>query len=109
MLADTHAVRCARIALALTAPLFAADTAEARRGVKPYYSESYQTRGPVRGYEGYVSTRLLCSYKRFPNRECTSGTGGKQRCRVTSWRLEQTCQSGAHARPHPSPRPTSGR
>ncbi len=79
-------------ALALTAPLLAAGSAEARRGVKPYYSESYQTRGPVRGYEGYVAPDYYCSYKRFPNRECTTADGGKQRCRVTSWRLEQTCQ-----------------
>ena len=80
-------------AVALAAPLLAAaTTAEARRGVKPYYSESYQTRGPVRGYEGYVAPDYYCSYKRFPNRECSVGKGGKQRCRVVSWRLEQTCQ-----------------
>ena len=79
-------------AVALAAPLLAASTAEARRGVKPYYSESYETRGPVRGYEGYVAPDYYCSYKRFPNRECSVGKGGKQRCRVVSWRLEQTCQ-----------------
>ena len=79
-------------AVALVAPILAAGSAEARRGVKPYYSESYQTRGPVRGYEGYAAPDYYCSYKRFPNRECTTGKGGKQRCRVTSWRLEQTCQ-----------------
>ena len=58
--------------LALAVPLLAAGSAEARRGVKPYYSESYQTRGPVRGYEGYVAPDYYCSYKRFPNRECTT-------------------------------------
>lgn len=82
-------------AVAFAAPLvFAATTAEAqlRRGVKPYYSESYETRGPQRGYEGYIAPDYYCSYKRFPNRECTTGKGGKQRCRVVSWRLEQTCQ-----------------
>ena len=78
--------------LGLAATFFAADTAEARRGVKPYYSESYETRGSVRGYEGYVAPDYYCSYKRFPNRECTTGANGKQRCRVVSWRLEQTCQ-----------------
>ena len=76
----------------LAVSIFAAGAAEARRGVKPYYSESYETRGPVRGYEGYVAPDYYCSYKRFPNRECTTGAGGKQRCRVVSWRLEQTCQ-----------------
>ena len=92
MLALTH---CAKLlaAVALAVPLLAAGTAEARRGVKPYYSESYETRGPVRGYEGHVAPDYYCSYKRFPNRECSSvGKGGKQRCRVVSWRLEQTCQ-----------------
>jgi hypothetical protein len=77
---------------ALATPFFAAGAAHAYRGVKPYYSESYQTRGPQRGYEGYVAPDYYCSYKRFPNRECTMGKGGKQRCSVVSWRLEQTCQ-----------------
>jgi hypothetical protein len=91
MLAPTS---CAKTlaAVALVVPLLAAGAAEARRGVKPYYSESYETRGPVRGYEGYVAPDYYCSYKRFPNRECSVGKGGKQRCRVVSWRLEQTCQ-----------------
>ncbi|MTD95510.1 hypothetical protein GIW81_14315 [Hyphomicrobium sp. xq] len=94
MLASTPPTRFAAIALALTASMIAATAAQAqfRRGVKPYYSESYETRGPQRGYEGYVAPDYYCSYKRFPNRECTTGAGGKQRCRVVSWRLEQTCQ-----------------
>ncbi len=77
---------------ALTAPLLAAGPAQAYRGVKPYYSESYETKGPVRGYEGYVAPDYYCSYKRYPNRECTTDARGRERCRVTSWRLEQTCQ-----------------
>jgi hypothetical protein len=91
MLASTH---CAKTiaAVALAISVFAAGTAEARRGVKPYYSESYETRGPVRGYEGYVAPDYYCSYKRFPNRECSTDARGKERCRVTGWRLEQTCQ-----------------
>ena len=88
------ATHCAKLlaAVAFAIPVLAAGTAEARRGVKPYYSQSYETRGPVRGYEGYVAPDYYCSYKRFPNRECSVGKGGKQRCRVVSWRLEQTCQ-----------------
>ena len=66
--------------------------AEAYRGVKPYYSESYTTRGPQRGYEGFLFPDYYCSYKRYPNRECSTDARGRQRCRVTSWRLEQTCQ-----------------
>jgi hypothetical protein len=77
-------------AAAFAAPLFAAAPANAY--VKPYYWKNYETRGPERGYEGYVAPNYYCSYKRFPNRECTTGKGGKQRCRVVSWRLEQTCQ-----------------
>ena len=77
-------------AFGLAASIFAAGAAQAR--VKPYYWQNYETRGPVRGYEGYVAPNYYCSYKRFPNRECTTGAGGKQRCRVVSWRLEQTCQ-----------------
>ena len=77
--------------LALVVPLLAAGAAEARRGVKPYYSESYETRGPVRGYEGYVAPNYYCSYKRYPNRDCSTDARGRERCRITSWRLEQTC------------------
>ena len=77
-------------ALALAAALFAAGAAEAR--VKPYYWENYETRGPVRGYEGYAAPNYYCSYKRFPNRTCSTDARGRERCRVTSWRLEQTCQ-----------------
>jgi hypothetical protein len=77
-------------AAAFATPLLAAATAQAY--VKPYYWKNYETRGPERGYEGYVAPNYYCSYKRFPNRECTTGKGGKQRCRVVSWRLEQTCQ-----------------
>ena len=39
-------------AMGLATAFLAAGAAEAqfRRGIKPYYSESYETRGPVRGY-----------------------------------------------------------
>jgi hypothetical protein len=89
MFASNH---CAKTlaAIALAVPLLAAGAAEAR--VKPYYWQNYETRGPQRGYEGYVAPNYYCSYKRYPNRECTTSASGKQRCRITSWRLEQTCQ-----------------
>jgi hypothetical protein len=79
-------------AAAFVVPFFIAGAAEAGRGVKSYYSESYETRGPARGYEGFLYPDYYCSYKRFPNRECRTDARGKERCRVTSWRLEQTCQ-----------------
>ena len=62
-------------AIALAVPLLAAGAAEAQARVKPYYWENYETRGPVRGYEGYVAPNYYCSYKRFPNRECSAARG----------------------------------
>ena len=91
MIASPHCAK-AIAAVALAVPFFAAGSAEARRGVKPYYSESYETKGPTRGYEGFLSPDYYCSYKRYPNRECGVDAQGRERCRVTGWRLEQTCQ-----------------
>ena len=66
--------------------------AEARRGVKPYYSKTYEFDRPVRGYEGHVAPGYYCSYKRYPKRVCTHDRAGKERCRIKGWTLEQTCQ-----------------
>ena len=88
----TTTTRATALAIsALAIPLLAAGAAEAR-GVKPFYSETYETQGPVRGYEGYVSPNYYCSYKRYPKRDCSVDAQGKERCRVTGWQLEQTCQ-----------------
>ena len=65
---------------------------EARRGVKPYYSRTYEFDRPVRGYEGHLFPGYYCSYKRYPKRVCTYDRSGKERCRITGWTLEQTCQ-----------------
>ena len=94
MLASIDCTKLLLAAVVAAAPMLTAATAEAqfRRGVKPYYSESYETRGPERGYEGWVAPDYYCSYKRYPNRECSTDARGRERCRVTSWRLEQTCQ-----------------
>jgi hypothetical protein len=89
MFAFTHHAKTLA-AIALAVPLLAAGAAQAR--VKPYYWQSYETRGPQRGYEGYVAPNYYCSYKRYPNRDCSTDARGRQRCRITSWRLEQTCQ-----------------
>jgi hypothetical protein len=77
--------------IAISTPLVGASDAEARR-IKPYYSETYETGRPVRGYEGFLFPDYYCSYKRYPNRVCRTDARGKERCRVTGWRLEQTCQ-----------------
>ena len=84
------ATTVATVALAFL--FFAAGGAEARHGVKPYYSETYETKGPARGYEGFLFPDYYCSYKRFPNRVCSTDARGRERCRVTGWQLEQTCQ-----------------
>ena len=91
MIASTKFATALAVA-ALAIPVLAAGAAEAGRGVKPYYSETYETKGPARGYEGFLFPDYYCSYKRYPNRECSTDAGGRERCRVTGWRLEQTCQ-----------------
>ena len=90
MIAFTRCTACAVAALAI--PVLAADAAEAHGLVKPYYSETYDTKGPARGYEGFVFPDYYCSYKRYPKRDCSADSQGKEHCRVTGWQLEQTCQ-----------------
>jgi len=90
MIAST---KCATaLALAALAIPILGGAAEARHGVKPYYSESYETKGPARGYEGFLFPDYYCSYKRYPQRACSTDAQGRKRCRVTGWQLEQTCQ-----------------
>lgn len=75
------------------AGLLVADPAEAqRRGLRPHYSQQYDTDRPVRGYEGFLFPDYYCSYKRYPRRVCSTTKSGRERCRVVGWRLEQTCQ-----------------
>jgi hypothetical protein len=77
---------------ALAIPLLYAGGAEARSGVKPFYSETYETKGPARGYEGFLFPDYYCSYKRYPNRQCSVDAQGREHCRIVGWQLEQTCQ-----------------
>ena len=70
MIASTYGARVLA-ALALAAPLLAAGGAQARY-VKPYYSETYETKGPERGYEGFLFPDYYCSYKRYPRRVCSN-------------------------------------
>ena len=74
------------------ASMYPTSEAEARRGVKPYYWRTYQFNQPVRGYEGWVAPGYYCSYKRYPRRSCSYDRGGRERCRIIGWTLEQTCQ-----------------
>jgi hypothetical protein len=87
------AAATAALCLLLIGVLLAGDAQARRYGyVKPYYSETYETRGPARGYEGFLFPDYYCSYKRFPNRVCNTDKRGRETCRVKGWRLEQTCQ-----------------
>lgn len=62
-----------------------------RRWAKPYYSEEYDTKRPMRGYEGFLFPDHYCSYKRYPRRACSTDKRGRERCRVVGWTLQQTC------------------
>ena len=49
---------------------------------------------PVRGYSGFVrqgARSYYCDYVRYPNRSCTIDRAGRERCRVTGWRMVQRC------------------
>ncbi len=53
-----------------------------------------ETRGPARGYSGFVrygARQYYCDYVRYPNRTCSVDRGGREKCRVTSWRMVQRC------------------
>lgn len=58
---------------------------------QPY--EEWQSEGkrPRRGYEGFPAPGVYCSYRREPIRTCSRDKSGRERCRVTSWRLVQWC------------------
>jgi hypothetical protein len=87
LLAITLAFGCA------VASILAAGQADARRLVKEYYSETYDTGSrPARGYEGFLFPDYYCSYKRYPKRVCSTDQRGNETCRVKGWTLEQTCQ-----------------
>jgi hypothetical protein len=58
------------------------------------YERETTTRGPVHGFSGAVrfgARNYWCDYRRIPNRQCVVTRSGGQRCRVTSWTLQQYC------------------
>ncbi|MCB1520244.1 MAG: hypothetical protein KDJ37_06685 [Hyphomicrobiaceae bacterium] len=66
------------------------DDAEARRGGKGYYSQSYDFDRPMHGYEGHARPGYYCSYKRLPKRVCRETKNGET-CKIVGWTLEQNC------------------
>lgn len=57
---------------------------------QPYEEWQSESRRPRRGYEGSPAPGVYCSYRREPIRTCKYERG-RERCKVTSWRLVQWC------------------
>ncbi|WP_072387223.1 hypothetical protein [Hyphomicrobium sp. CS1BSMeth3] len=78
------------LSLAVLASLvFTTSEAEAQR--YRYEEWQYNTKKPERGYEGFPAPGVYCSYRREPNRVCTTDKRGRETCKVKSWRLVQWC------------------
>jgi hypothetical protein len=58
---------------------------------EPYEEQRYETKRPQRGYEGFPAPGVYCSYRREPNRVCEYDKRGRQKCRIKSWTLVQSC------------------
>jgi len=58
---------------------------------QPYEEWQSESKRPRRGYEGFPAPGVYCSYRREPIRECKYDKRGRERCKVTSWRLVQWC------------------
>ena len=101
MIASSHrATALATAALAIA--VLAAGAAEAGRGVKPYYSETYETKGPARGYEGFLFPDYYCSYKRYPNgRAAPTRRAGSAAASPAGSSSRPVSDAGARAWCHP--------
>ena len=90
----TTALLTAAIATTLVAPLVLSTDADAKRRGKHFYSETFETRERIEGYEGFAGIGLnksYCSFYRVPKRSCTYFNNGRRRCKVTGWILHQQC------------------
>jgi hypothetical protein len=58
---------------------------------QPYEERRYETKRPQRGYEGFPAPGVYCSYRREPNRVCEYDKRGREKCRIKSWTLVQSC------------------
>lgn len=79
---STAALAAAMLAVAAPAVL--------AKGGKEFYSQDYQFKQPMKGYEGQAGN-YYCSYQRLPNRVCSTDGSGNERCRVQGWTLRQYC------------------
>ncbi len=81
-------------ATALTGITTGTNIAEAKsRRSNPYLQWEFDSKRPLRGYEGYAGIHggLYCSYRREPERRCYVSRSGRERCKIVSWRLIQKC------------------
>ena len=58
---------------------------------QPYEEWRSESKRPRRGYEGFPAPGVYCSYRREPNRVCTTDKRGREKCRIKSWTLVQSC------------------
>jgi hypothetical protein len=75
----------------LSSLLLTAGQADAQWLQQPYEEWQSESKRPQRGYEGFPAPGVYCSYRREPIRECKVDKRGRERCKVTSWRLVQWC------------------
>ena len=85
-------------AMLTAATMFAvAGAAEAKgRYGTTVVEEHFETKGPMKGYSGFAwggggPHSVYCDYQRVPNRVCTIGLDGRERCKIVSWTLKQFC------------------
>lgn len=79
-------------AAATIAISFTATDAEAKRGGSTYKQWEFDSRHPIKGFEGFSGKPgTYCSYRREPERKCWLTRSGRERCKVVSWRLIQKC------------------
>jgi hypothetical protein len=69
--------------------MLTAGDAEARG--RRFEQWTYESDKPLKGYEGFVFPGYYCSYRRYPVRSCVYDKNGHEVCKITSWRLEQSC------------------
>jgi|LNFM01.1.fsa_nt_gb hypothetical protein len=71
-----------------------ASTAEAQIFLGPPRERVIESRRPTHGYSGFIrhgARQYYCDYVRYPNRTCSVDRRGRERCRVTGWRMVQRC------------------
>lgn len=69
--------------------MLTAGDAEARD--RRFEQWTYESKRPLKGYEGFLFPGYYCSYRRFPVRSCVYDKHGREVCKITSWRMEQSC------------------